>query len=163
MVVSASYWTVQRRLLGELISCWNGTSAMELPEGEWRVRSQSYGTAQRTDFSRSACTCPQAVLEGSRLGMLQAVKKIVTVLLSPQHHPYKEVSRAISDLSLRRHFQFLHYSFRDTINQHNDQTMDVPPVSRCLISRSSKRFIFPITSLTAILPNMHSVDSANGN
>jgi len=104
MAVSASYWTVQRRLLGELISCWNGTSAMELPEGEWRVRSQSYGTAQRTDFSRSACTCPQAVLEGSRLGMLQAVKKIVTVLLSPQHHPYKEVSRAISDLSLRRHF-----------------------------------------------------------
>jgi len=95
MVVSALYWMVQRRLLGELLSCWTGTSATELPEGEWRVRSQSYGTAQRTDFSRSACTCPQAVLVGSRLGLLQAVKKMVTVLPSPQHPPYKEVSRVI--------------------------------------------------------------------
>ena len=95
MVVSASYWMVLRRLLGELLSCWAGTSATELPEGEWRVRSQYYGTAQGTDFSRSACTCPQAVLVGSRLGLLQAVMKMVIVLPSPQHPTYKQVSRAI--------------------------------------------------------------------
>ena len=95
MVVSASFWMVQKLLVGELLSCWVGTSATELPEGEWRVRSQSYGTTQKTDFSRSACTCPQAVLVGSRFGLLQAVKKMVTVLPYPQHPPYKEISRAI--------------------------------------------------------------------
>lgn len=38
-----------------------------------RVRSQSYGTAQRADFSCTSWTGPQEILEGCQVSWLQAV------------------------------------------------------------------------------------------
>jgi hypothetical protein len=86
MAVSASFWMAQRRLLSELFLCWTGTSATELQGGEWRVRSQSYGTVERTDFSRSA-----SGTRGMLVWFITSSYKMVTVLLHPPG--YKKVAQ----------------------------------------------------------------------
>lgn len=48
-----------------------------------RVRSQSYSTVQRTDFSHSSWTCLQEVWQGHHLSWLQAITERTSLCVLP--------------------------------------------------------------------------------
>jgi len=69
--------------------CYGNRTGLYLQLTGVRVRSQSYGTEKRTDFSPTAWVPPQEVLELCRIGCLQALtdsRSFCFPLLTEQKH-----------------------------------------------------------------------------